>query len=103
MLGMPFNRAIDMSSLGLIVAEWAMKFPLYPGINEYEVLDSALSASFLTTSSFTHFLYVTHTVGTVGKGAHRLLYVIDSVDRVSKLDKCCTKNKDHFSMDRFSY
>ncbi|KAE8288511.1 Homeodomain-interacting protein kinase 2 [Larimichthys crocea] len=37
-LRMPFNEEIDMWSLGVLAAELATGFPLYPGKKEYDVL-----------------------------------------------------------------
>uniref|UniRef100_A0A4W6EAR8 Protein kinase domain-containing protein n=1 Tax=Lates calcarifer TaxID=8187 RepID=A0A4W6EAR8_LATCA len=37
-MGLPFNEAIDMWSLGCIVAELFLGFPLYPGKYEYEII-----------------------------------------------------------------
>ncbi len=38
MLHMPFNEAIDMWSLGLVAAELATGYPLYPGNTDYDML-----------------------------------------------------------------
>ncbi|KAI9517275.1 hypothetical protein NQZ68_008535 [Dissostichus eleginoides] len=37
-LGLPFNEAIDIWSLGTILAEMLLGFPLFPGRHEYDVL-----------------------------------------------------------------
>uniref|UniRef100_A0A3P9D6I1 Protein kinase domain-containing protein n=1 Tax=Maylandia zebra TaxID=106582 RepID=A0A3P9D6I1_9CICH len=72
MLGLPYNEAIDMWSLGLVAVELATGLPLYPGNEDYDVLkfiietqgqppdhvlDSAVSSSlFILSSSFQSFL-----------------------------------------------
>uniref|UniRef100_A0A3P9DDN1 Protein kinase domain-containing protein n=1 Tax=Maylandia zebra TaxID=106582 RepID=A0A3P9DDN1_9CICH len=38
MLGLPYNEAIDMWSLGLVAVELATGLPLYPGNEDYDVL-----------------------------------------------------------------
>lgn len=38
MLQMPYNEAVDKWSLGLLVAELAMGYPLYPGDKVFEML-----------------------------------------------------------------
>ncbi|XP_063758740.1 homeodomain-interacting protein kinase 3-like [Eleginops maclovinus] len=38
LLGLPFNEAIDTWSLGTVMAEMLLGFPLFPGRNEYDVL-----------------------------------------------------------------
>uniref|UniRef100_A0A3P9B3J8 Protein kinase domain-containing protein n=1 Tax=Maylandia zebra TaxID=106582 RepID=A0A3P9B3J8_9CICH len=38
MLGIPYNKAIDMWSLGLVAVELATGVPLYPGEDDYDVL-----------------------------------------------------------------
>ncbi|CAI5689408.1 unnamed protein product [Oreochromis niloticus] len=38
MLGLPYNEAIDMWSLGLVAVELATGVPLYPGEDDYDVL-----------------------------------------------------------------
>ncbi|CAI5638230.1 unnamed protein product [Oreochromis niloticus] len=38
MLGIPYNEAIDMWSLGLVAVELATGVPLYPGEDDYDVL-----------------------------------------------------------------
>ncbi len=35
-LGLPFNEAIDMWSLGCVAAELFLGWPLYPGPSEYD-------------------------------------------------------------------
>ena len=35
-LGLPFNEAIDMWSLGCVIAELFLGWPLYPGSSEYD-------------------------------------------------------------------
>ena len=35
-LGLPFNEAIDMWSLGCVMAELFLGWPLYPGSSEYD-------------------------------------------------------------------
>ena len=35
-LGLPFNEAIDMWSLGFVMAELLLGWPLYPGSSEYD-------------------------------------------------------------------
>ncbi|KAK5863887.1 hypothetical protein PBY51_000879 [Eleginops maclovinus] len=38
LLGLPFNEAIDVWSLGMIMSEMLLGFPLFPGKHEYDVL-----------------------------------------------------------------
>uniref|UniRef100_A0A3P9CSK7 Protein kinase domain-containing protein n=1 Tax=Maylandia zebra TaxID=106582 RepID=A0A3P9CSK7_9CICH len=38
MLGLPYNEAIDMWSLGLVAVELATGLPLYPGNEDYDVM-----------------------------------------------------------------
>ena len=35
-LGLPFSEAIDMWSLGCVIAELFLGWPLYPGSSEYD-------------------------------------------------------------------
>ena len=36
LLGLPFTEAIDMWSLGCVIAELFLGWPLYPGSSEYD-------------------------------------------------------------------
>lgn len=38
MLGLPFNEAIDMWSLGCVAVELFLGTPLYPGSNSYNMV-----------------------------------------------------------------
>lgn len=40
-LGLPFNEAIDMWSLGCVAAELFLGWPLYPGPSEYDQVSTA--------------------------------------------------------------
>ena len=39
-LGLPFNEAIDMWSLGCVIAELFLGWPLYPGSSEYDQVNN---------------------------------------------------------------
>jgi dual specificity protein kinase YAK1 len=41
--GLPFCEAIDMWSLGCVVAELFLGWPLYPGSSEYDQIRSEIS------------------------------------------------------------
>lgn len=51
LLGLPFNEAIDMWSLGCVIAELFLGWPLYPGSSEYDQVIS-FSAFVTPTSMF---------------------------------------------------
>ena len=42
LLGLPFNEAIDMWSLGCVIAELFLGWPLYPGSSEYDQVSQCL-------------------------------------------------------------
>lgn len=42
-LGLPFCEAIDMWSLGCVIAELFLGWPLYPGALEYDQVNTSLS------------------------------------------------------------
>lgn len=48
-LGLPFCEAIDMWSLGCVVAELFLGWPLYPGSSEYDQIRSASHYSIFQT------------------------------------------------------
>lgn len=50
-LGLPFCEAIDMWSLGCVIAELFLGWPLYPGALEFDQVIS-LKCLFLPTSTF---------------------------------------------------
>lgn len=41
LLGLPFCEAIDMWSLGCVIAELFLGWPLYPGSSEYDQVSNA--------------------------------------------------------------
>ena len=41
-LGLPFKEAIDMWSLGCVIAELFLGWPLYPGASEYDQIRCGL-------------------------------------------------------------
>lgn len=43
-LGLPFSEAIDMWSLGCVIAELFLGWPLYPGSSEYDQVMEELDA-----------------------------------------------------------
>ena len=45
-LGLPFNEAIDMWSLGCVAAELFLGWPLYPGPSEYDQVRPLSSSIF---------------------------------------------------------
>ena len=51
-LGLPFNEAIDMWSLGCVMAELFLGWPLYPGSSEYDQV-----ISFVNILCFLMMLY----------------------------------------------
>lgn len=50
-LGLPFCEAIDMWSLGCVIAELFLGWPLYPGASEY---DQVSDLQVLTASVYRH-------------------------------------------------
>ena len=50
--GIPYNMAIDMWSLGCILAELYTGYPLFPGENEVEQLACIMEVSIETTVQF---------------------------------------------------
>lgn len=42
-LGLPFCEAIDMWSLGCVIAELFLGWPLYPGASEYDQVSTNIS------------------------------------------------------------
>ena len=46
MLGIPYSMAIDMWSLGCILAELYTGYPLFPGENEVEQLACIMAVSY---------------------------------------------------------
>lgn len=48
-LGLPFCEAIDMWSLGCVVAELFLGWPLYPGSSEYDQIRYVVSICILKT------------------------------------------------------
>ena len=50
--GIPYNMAIDMWSLGCILAELYTGYPLFPGENEVEQLACIMEVSKETTDQF---------------------------------------------------
>lgn len=53
-LGLPFSEAIDMWSLGCVIAELFLGWPLYPGSSEYDQVCFRAGA----TSSIVEHLYL---------------------------------------------
>ena len=53
-LGLPFNEAIDTWSLGCVIAELFLGWPLYPGSSEY---DQVLFHCFLCYCMLSHICY----------------------------------------------
>lgn len=53
-LGLPFNEAIDTWSLGCVIAELFLGWPLYPGSSEY---DQVLFHCFLCYCMLSHISY----------------------------------------------
>lgn len=53
-LGLPFCEAIDMWSLGCVVAELFLGWPLYPGSSEYDQIRLVLK-NFLWVFFISHF------------------------------------------------
>lgn len=49
-LGLPFCEAIDMWSLGCVIAELFLGWPLYPGASEYDQVTRSERARIHTTS-----------------------------------------------------
>lgn len=50
-LGLPFCEAIDMWSLGCVIAELFLGWPLYPGASEY----GQVSSNYSTVSETIHY------------------------------------------------
>ncbi len=42
MLGLPYNHAVDMWSFGCIIAELVTGTPLFPAVNEKELLEFSI-------------------------------------------------------------
>lgn len=53
-LGLPFCEAIDMWSLGCVIAELFLGWPLYPGASEYDQVrvHSVVCALFINIDSY---------------------------------------------------
>lgn len=62
-LGLPFCEAIDMWSLGCVVAELFLGWPLYPGSSEYDQIRS-VSLFFLHAVMVLHVVLFFHLVDT---------------------------------------
>lgn len=54
-LGLPFSEAIDMWSLGCVIAELFLGWPLYPGALEYDQV-------IFFSNTFTIFLFCNYVV-----------------------------------------
>ena len=65
-LGLPFCEAIDMWSLGCVIAELFLGWPLYPGALEYDQVNN----QFLTA----HFLAATCSLLTLQEGVSSSLF-----------------------------
>ena len=50
LLGLPFNESIDMWSLGCVMAELFLGWPLYPGSSEYDQIRLHLSNTIVSSS-----------------------------------------------------
>lgn len=46
LLGLPFCESIDMWSLGCVIAELFLGWPLYPGSSEYDQVSGVFSHSY---------------------------------------------------------
>lgn len=46
-LGLPFCEAIDMWSLGCVIAELFLGWPLYPGASEYDQVGTGFNAGYV--------------------------------------------------------
>jgi serine/threonine protein kinase len=62
LLGLPFCEAIDMWSLGCVIAELFLGWPLYPGSSEYDqVIDIIIIIPFNLSLSYIRFVtFVKH-------------------------------------------
>lgn len=60
-LGLPFCEAIDMWSLGCVIAELFLGWPLYPGAQEYDqvnkpvIMNCSVLLHYCTPSSEAHW------------------------------------------------
>lgn len=50
-LGLPFCEAIDMWSLGCVIAELFLGWPLYPGASEYDQVSTNISVLYLISGN----------------------------------------------------
>lgn len=57
-MGLPFCEAIDMWSLGCVIAELFLGWPLYPGALEYDQVNNHLLTTYFVSLWFTIVQYL---------------------------------------------
>ncbi|XP_014811065.1 PREDICTED: homeodomain-interacting protein kinase 4, partial [Calidris pugnax] len=100
LLGLPFCEKVDVWSLGCVVAELHLGWPLYPGLNEYEQVRYICSTLGLprgellraARKTWTFFRWVPHPTGSwqlkppgeaTAKPPERRKYVFSSLDQLA--------------------
>ena len=82
-LGLPFCEAIDMWSLGCVVAELFLGWPLYPGSSEYDQIRSVVFFNWQGSE----YRYRTTVQATTGTG-HRNVCTYTEYDQIRSVVVC---------------